>query len=1051
MAEFESIYDIELVGRRNDAKALLQPIGEGDAHGMHVGARVTKNGTDVNLGGQCVGKVIRADGATVPLTGSIIQNLAYVTLDQQSCAVPGPIQVAVMWVSGTNVTTLVIAYGAVVNTTSGTIIQPSAPIPDLTQLLAEIEAMRQATAAANAAAEKSVRHDITQNLTPAQMKQARDNIEAGGEFETNAAGSYLLNTDLFQRGSLDHGNITETAWRVVLKKISRTSFPVTLVAQDGFQFGVQTYNASGAYSSDTGWKTTYTIPKNTYFRITIARVTENTGETANIATFVAGVHIQTGTVRYNEAQDLTAAEQAQARGNIGAASAAAEKSVRHDITQNLTPAQMKQARDNIEAGGEFETNAAGSYLLNTDLFQRGSLDHGNITETAWRVVLKKISRTSFPVTLVAQDGFQFGVQTYNASGAYSSDTGWKTTYTIPKNTYFRITIARVTENTGETANIATFVAGVHIQTGTVRYNEAQDLTAAEQAQARGNIGAASATELAAEAAVREAADTDLKSALNYEHVPNDLTWTIGTLSPGTGAESASPTRVRSPYIFANAGDKITLSSTSPDCLIVYCFGQDKAYLYDTAWDIHNTYTVPEQINSKKVGYVRLLIRKSGSNPSIDPSEIDDLVAQCTISRVIPNSVYSMDLTLYKINNIQNSINGAFAVINRFNKSTITEGKYISIIDGGLSSNSQFFASDYIYVGDLSAVNLSYTHIVGFYDANKLWLGAASSMDSNSTDLTVSVPSNAVYLRFSTYNTHLDVAQIGKYVTRSNYVAYGMFYMPDLRVKQSQVISDDSRIVVDASGSGDYTSLTEALYENVNTEVDIVVKPGIYDIVSEYVALFGQEAVDNMADSESSIFNGFQYGIIIRNRTITFETGAYVVCDWTGHTVDGVHRFSAIRVDYNCKIIGLNLVATATFYAIHDDYGLGTHYTVEYENCYVEGVNLVNANCIGGGCKKYSRHVIKNCYFNNHLTGRTNATVRYHNTNANGAVPEIYVSNCYFSNSFQPRYYGSQTSKMKVYVNNCEAVAIFKAAESSSFTVDNVDLYKWCNTETNPVT
>ena len=181
MAEFESIYDIELVGRRNDAKALLQPIGEGDAHGMHVGARVTKNGTDVNLGGQCVGKVIRADGATVPLTGSIIQNLAYVTLDQQSCAVPGPIQVAVMWVSGTNVTTLVIAYGAVVNTTSGTIIQPSAPIPDLTQLLAEIEAMRQATAAANAAAEKSVRHDITQNLTPAQMKQARDNIEAGGE------------------------------------------------------------------------------------------------------------------------------------------------------------------------------------------------------------------------------------------------------------------------------------------------------------------------------------------------------------------------------------------------------------------------------------------------------------------------------------------------------------------------------------------------------------------------------------------------------------------------------------------------------------------------------------------------------------------------------------------------------------------------------------------------------------------------------------------------------------------------------------------------------
>ena len=55
----------------------------------------------------------------------------------------------------------------------------------------------------------------------------------------------------------------------------------------------------------------------------------------------------------------------------------------------------------------------------------------------------------------------------------------------------------------------------NVTTGkTVRPDAAQTLTAAEQAQARGNIGAASATELAAEAAAREAADSDLKSAIN---------------------------------------------------------------------------------------------------------------------------------------------------------------------------------------------------------------------------------------------------------------------------------------------------------------------------------------------------------------------------------------------------------------------------------------------------------------------------------------------------------------------------------------------------------
>jgi hypothetical protein len=126
---------------------------EGDAKGNRVGANVYSDGSPVSLGGQCVGKVVRADGATVSLTGTIDGNLAYVVLDQQSCAIEGPVQVAVCWVSSSNVTTLVVAYGTVVSTQTGNAIQPSTPIPDLTQLLAEIDAMRGATAAANAAAE----------------------------------------------------------------------------------------------------------------------------------------------------------------------------------------------------------------------------------------------------------------------------------------------------------------------------------------------------------------------------------------------------------------------------------------------------------------------------------------------------------------------------------------------------------------------------------------------------------------------------------------------------------------------------------------------------------------------------------------------------------------------------------------------------------------------------------------------------------------------------------------------------------------------------------
>ena len=388
------------------------------------------------------------------------------------------------------------------------------------------------------------------------------------------------------------------------------------------------------------------------------------------------------------------------------------------------------------------------------------------------------------------------------------------------------------------------------------------------------------------------------------------------------------------------------------------------------------------------------------------------------------------------------------IINRFDKSNIFEGKYINPNDGNLASNSGFFASDFIYIGDLSSVTVSYTHLFGWYDANKAWLGHPDNMNSLNADLTFTRPDNAEYLRFSTYNDDIDIAQIGENVSRNNYTPYGLFIVPDLRVNASQINGDTFGIVVDASGSGDYTSFTQAIYETVDSGVDVYVRPGTYDIVAEYVALFGQSAVDNMADADSATFNGFQYGVILRRRKVEFAPGAHLVCDRTGHTVDGTHRFSALRVDYNVEIVGLDLDATATFYAIHDDYGIwDSPYTVKYENCRVIGHNIFNANCIGGGCKPYSRHILKNCYFDNGLLG--SATVRYHNTNSAGAEPEIYVSDCYFNNWFNPRWYGSQTSKMRVYVNNCEARAIFKSAESVSYDVDNVELYKWCNTETAP--
>ena len=253
------------------------------------------------------------------------------------------------------------------------------------------------------------------------------------------------------------------------------------------------------------------------------------------------------------------------------------------------------------------------------------------------------------------------------------------------------------------------------------------------------------------------------------------------------------------------------------------------------------------------------------------------------------------------------------------------------------------------------------------------------------------------------------------------------------------------ITVNIDGGADYTSFTRALYENVDTTATIVVAAGTYDIKNEYVELFGKEAVNNMADSDDQIFKGFQYGIIIRNKRIEFLPHSYIVCDWTGNTVDATHRFSPLRVDYNAEIIGLNLTSKSTFYAIHDDYGLSTTpYTVTYQNCRVEGIDLVNSNCIGGGCGYYSWHFLEDCYFTNNKTSQT--VVRYHNTAGEGAQPKVYVSNCFFNSYFTPTYYGNQTSKMKVYVANSTAKKIKKEKESLSYNTDNVVLVKHNNIE-----
>ena len=389
-----------------------------------------------------------------------------------------------------------------------------------------------------------------------------------------------------------------------------------------------------------------------------------------------------------------------------------------------------------------------------------------------------------------------------------------------------------------------------------------------------------------------------------------------------------------------------------------------------------------------------------------------------------------------------------ARLNYFDKTTIVEGKYPNPSSGALNVNSEYFASDYIDVDSIGSPVMVYgSQYVHCYDASKASLGSTAEADTRSQAKAQTLLPGTKYVIVSAANGYLDLTQVGNSILPGQKISFYAYKLDNLLLGKSQVVADP--VIVDINGSGDYTSFTLACKEHYNDHRDIIVKPGVYDINDEYIDIWGESAVANMADADTETFDGWQYGVKMNGRKFIFEPGSKIVCDRTNYTVNSTHRFSALRVEMDVEIEGLYLVGTHLFYCIHDDYGVQTRpYTVKYRNCTVIGNNLTNSNCIGGGCKKWSRHILENCFFNNNAS--TKVAVRYHNTNIADAVPEIYVSNCYFNTSFTPCWYGAQETLMRVYVNNCEANSIHKVQESSSFTFDNVELNKWCCTEKSPV-
>ena len=111
----------------------------GDALADTIRVSMYDGSTPYAISGTVVMNCIRADGATVPVTGSVSGNVAQATLTQACCAISGPLTVVMKVTSGSVTSTILKAVYTVDVGETGTVVDPGTIIPDVAALISAIE------------------------------------------------------------------------------------------------------------------------------------------------------------------------------------------------------------------------------------------------------------------------------------------------------------------------------------------------------------------------------------------------------------------------------------------------------------------------------------------------------------------------------------------------------------------------------------------------------------------------------------------------------------------------------------------------------------------------------------------------------------------------------------------------------------------------------------------------------------------------------------------------------------------------------------------------
>ena len=231
---------------------------------------------------------------------------------------------------------------------------------------------------------------------------------------------FTMDPALFRTGSWNNDDLLATGevWRVCTSGAVYLPYEARLHLADGFRLRGFWCDEAGKSVEIIHWTTMpFDIPAYKRIKIVIARVTEDTTEIADIFEFVTAVQLRSAL-----RQELNVIEA--------------------DARNMLSDEFYMDPADFVPGGLE-------------------SWNGGKFNEAfRYRVATTQVHAFPYAVTMYARAGFRFAPNLYT-DGVFTADGLWNTEYTFAAGQQFKLMIARVTEDTAETASVAEYVAGVY--------------------------------------------------------------------------------------------------------------------------------------------------------------------------------------------------------------------------------------------------------------------------------------------------------------------------------------------------------------------------------------------------------------------------------------------------------------------------------------------------------------------------------------------------------------------------------------------------------------